>query len=342
MKNWLTSCIHNLRRPVPFCLFLTVLMLLAACANITLGAAKVSLPEILKILLTGQGDSGNNAGIILYLRLPRCCAALLAGATMSMSGAIIQSVLANPLAAPNIIGVNAGAGLMVALSCALIPSAVWLTPLAAFLGAFMGVMLVLGISERTGASRISLILAGVAISNIFSAGIDAIVTLVPEALTGYSDFRIGGLSGVTMRQLGPACAVILPGILLALSLAGQLDVLTLGSETAQSLGLSVRKMRTILLMIAAALAGAAVSFSGLLGFVGLIVPHIMRRLVGQNSLPLLISSALGGAVLLSVCDLLARTLFAPYVLPVGIVMSFVGGPFFIWLLFRQRGGRTHD
>ena len=95
-------------------------------------------------------------------------------------------------------------------------------------------------------------------------------------------------------------------------------------------------------MIAAALAGAAVSFCGLLGFVGLIVPHIMRRLIGENSLPLLLSSALGGAVLLSVCDLLARTLFSPYVLPVGIVMSFVGGPFFIWLLFRQRGGRTHD
>ena len=174
-----------------------------------------------------------------------------------MSGAIIQSVLANPLAAPNIIGVNAGAGLAVALSCALVPSAVWMTPLAAFLGAFAGVMLVLGISERTGASRISLILAGVAISNIFSAGIDAIITLAPDALTGYSDFRIGGLSGVTMRQLGPACAIILPAMLLALSLSGQLDVLALGSETAQSLGLPVRRVRMLLLMQAPPSASAA-------------------------------------------------------------------------------------
>ena len=332
IKNWLTSCIRNLRRPVPFCLLLTVLLALSVCANITLGAAQVSLPEILRILIGRQAGSGNNAGIILYLRLPRCCAGALAGAALAMSGAIIQSVLANPLAAPNIIGVNAGAGLAVALSCALVPSAVWMTPLAAFLGAFAGVMLVLGISERTGASRISLILAGV----------DAIITLAPDALTGYSDFRIGGLSGVTMRQLGPACAIILPAMLLALSLSGQLDVLALGSETAQSLGLPVRRVRMLLLMLAAALAGAAVSFCGLLGFVGLIVPHIMRRLIGENSLLLLLSSALGGAVLLSVCDLLARTLFSPYVLPVGIVMSFVGGPFFIWLLFRQRGGRTHD
>ena len=342
MKNWLTSCIRNLRRPVPFCLLLTVLLALSVCANITLGAAQVSLPEILRILIGRQAGSGNNAGIILYLRLPRCCAGALAGAALAMSGAIIQSVLANPLAAPNIIGVNAGAGLAVALSCALVPSAVWMTPLAAFLGAFAGVMLVLGISERTGASRISLILAGVAISNIFSAGIDAIITLAPDALTGCSDFRIGGLSGVTMRQLGPACAIILPAMLLALSLSGQLDVLALGSETAQSRGLPVRRVRRLLLMLAAALAGAAVSFCGLRGFVGLIVPHIMRRLIGENSLLLLLSSALGGAVLLSVCDLLARTLFSPYVLPVGIVMSFVGGPFFIWLLFRQRGGRTHD
>ena len=188
----------------------------------------------------------------------------------------------------------------------------------------------------------SLILAGVAISNIFSAGIDAIITLFPDALLGYSDFRIGGLSNVTMRQLGPAAMLIIPGILGAVSLSSHIDILALGTETAQSLGLPIRKVRTVLLMIAAALAGAAVSFCGLLGFVGLIVPHIMRRIVGDNSQPLLISSALGGAVLLSLCDLLARVLFTPYVLPVGIVMSFVGGPFFLWLLFHQRGGRTHD
>ena len=125
----------------------------------------------------------------------------------------------------------------------------------------------------------------------------------------------------------------------ALTLSSHLDVLALGSDTAQSLGLPVRRLRTLLLLLAAALAGAAVSFCGLLGFVGLIVPHIIRRIIGENSLPLLVGSALGGAVLLSVCDLLARVLFAPYELPVGIVMSFVGGPFFIWLLFRQKGGR---
>lgn len=340
MKSWQTSFIHKLRRPVPFCLFLAAWMLIAAFASICLGAVWVSPLEILRVL-AGVSESTGSASIILYFRLPRCFGSLLAGAALAVSGTIIQSVLANPLAAPNIIGVNAGAGFLVALSCALFPSAVWLNSVTAFAGAFLGVMLVVGISERTGASKISLVLAGVAISNMFSAGIDAIVTLVPESLNGYSDFRIGGLSGISMSRLFPAAVIIAIGMVLALTLSNQLDVLTLGSETAYSLGLPVRKTRMLLLLIAAALAGAAVSFCGLLGFVGLIVPHIMRRLVGENSLPLLISSALGGAVLLSVCDLLARILFSPYELPVGVVMSFVGGPFFIWLLFRQRGGRIH-
>lgn len=338
MKSSLISFIHKLRHPVPFCVVLLLLTLLSTFFNICFGAVDLSPGDILQVLF-GTSAPDSSIGIILHFRLPRCCASLLAGAALAVSGAIIQSVLANPLAAPNIIGVNSGAGLLVAASCALFPSAVWLNPIIAFLGAFLGVMLVVGISERIGASRISLILSGVAISNIFSAGIDAIVTVVPEALAGYSDFRIGGFSGVTMSRLAPAALIILVALVLALTLSPQLDILTLGPDTAQSLGLSVKPIRTLLLLIAAALAGAAVSFCGLLGFVGLIVPHIIRRLIGENSLPLLLGSALGGAALLSACELLSRVLFSPYQLPVGIVMSFVGGPFFLWLLFRQKGGR---
>jgi iron complex transport system permease protein len=256
-----------------------------------------------------------------------------------VSGAVIQNVLSNPLAAPNIIGVNSGAGLMVALSCAIAPTAVALTPLMAFLGALTGVLLVLFIAERTGAAKITLVLAGVAVSSMFSAGIDAVVTFVPESLNGYSDFRIGGFANLSMNRVIPAFWVILVCLMLAFLLADEMDVLMLGSDTAQSLGLPVRRVRLGLLAIAAALAGAAVSFAGLLGFVGLIVPHIMRRLVGEESRSLLAACALGGAALMTFCDLLARTLFAPYELSVGIVLSLAGGPFFIWLLLRQRGGR---
>lgn len=142
-----------------------------------------------------------------------------------------------------------------------------------------------------------------------------------------------------MAQLAPAAGMILISLVLVISMSQQLDILALGSDVAQSLGLPVKTVRIILLILAAALSGAAVSFSGLLSFVGLIVPHAMRRLIGEESLPLLVSSALGGALFVMVCDLLARVLFAPFELPVGIVLAFTGAPFFLWLLFRQRGGR---
>ena len=145
-----------------------------------------------------------------------------------------------------------------------------------------------------------------------------------------------------MSRIVPAFWLILIALLLVLSLSHELDILNLGADTAQSLGLPARKLRLLFLVLAAALAGAAVSFSGLLGFVGLIIPHIMRKLVGEENHVLIPACALGGAALVTICDLLARIVVAPYELPVGIVLSLLGGPFFLWLLLRQRGGRTHD
>ena len=261
------------------------IVLAAALLSVCLGAVWLTPGEILQALFGKESSTASH--IILYVRLPRTLGCLLAGAALAVSGAIIQSVLNNPLAAPNIIGVNSGAGLMVALFCAVAPTAVAAVPIAAFIGAFAGVLLVLAISQRAGASRITLVLAGVAISGSFSAGIDAILTFFPDS--------------------------------------------------AQSLGLPVKRVRILLLGLAAALAGAAVSFSGLLGFVGLIVPHIMRRLMGSESKCLLSGCALGGAALLTLCDIGARVLFAPYELPVGILLSLCGGPFFLWLLFRKKG-----
>lgn len=280
--------------------------------------------------------------IALYARLPRTCGCIVAGAALAVSGAVIQSVLSNPLAAPNVIGVNSGAGLAAAICCAFFPGAYAAVPFAAFLGALLSVLLVLLIAERTGASKITLVLGGVAISSVLSAGVDAVVTFVPDALVGYSDFRIGSLSGLTMQKLAPAAWVVLAALALAFSLTHELDLLMLGRDTARSLGLRAGRMRVLLLAVAAALAGAAVSFAGLLGFVGLIVPHIMRRLVGDESRLLLPGCAMGGAVMLLICDLASRMLFRPYELPVGIALSFIGGPFFVWLLLRQRKGRRHD
>ena len=318
---------------------LTLLTLAVCVLSLGLGAVKLGPGEVIRALLSG--DTVSTAGrIVCFVRLPRLCAALLCGAALAVSGMVIQTVLHNPLASPGVIGVNSSAGLAVALLCAIAPSAQTLSPLAAFLGAVAGVGLVVGIAQSTGASRMTLVLAGVAVSNLLSAGIDAVVTLVPEALTGVTDFRIGGFSGVTMEALALPAGMILPGIGAVLLLTREMDVLSLGEELARSLGLRVRLLRFVLLMLAALLAGAAVSFGGLLGFVGLIVPHAMRRLVGEESLPLAAGSALSGAFFVTVCDLLARTVFSPYELPVGIVLSFTGAPFFLWLLIRHRGGRA--
>jgi len=315
---------------------LAVLTVLASVGSLAFGAAPIPVGEVLAVLLGRGGDTQTQ--IVLYARLPRLCGCLLAGAALASAGVIIQGVLNDPLAAPNVIGVNSGAGLATAICCAIAPQAVRLTPIAAFLGALAGVLLVLFISERAGAARITLVLAGVAMSSMFSAGIDGVLTFFPDALSGYTDFRVGGVRNLSMARLAPAFWVILIALLIALSLSNELDLLLLGRETAQSLGLPARSLRLVLLMLAAALAGAAVSFAGLLGFVGLLVPHIMRRLLGEDSFPLLLASALGGALLLTVCDLASRLLFAPFELPLGVVLSLAGGPFFIWLLLRQRRG----
>lgn len=322
-----------------FLLGFAVLLFAAILVSLLIGSVKMAPRQVFDALL-GRDTQSTTARIILYSRLPRTCAALLAGASLAVAGVIIQTVLNNPLASPSIIGVNSSAGFAVALVCAFVPTAQKYTPLIAFLGALAGVLLVMGLSQSTVAARITVVLAGVAISNLFSAGIDAIVTLVPDALSGVSDFRIGGFTGVTMSQLGPAAGIILVSLVIVCSLAHQLDILALGTDTAKSLGLAVGRMRVIFLILAAALAGAAVSFSGLIGFVGLIVPHAMRRIVGEDNSMLLVASAMGGAFFVTICDLIARVLFSPFEIPVGIVLSFAGAPFFLWLLFRQRGGRV--
>ena len=312
-------------------------VLVSALLSICLGPVQISPREIFSAFF-GKDLSAASARIIRYVRLPRTCAALLTGAALASAGAVIQSVLENPLAAPNVIGVNTGAGLAVALCCALAPGAFALIPVAAFLGALCGVLLVVLIGERSGASRTTLVLAGVAVSAVFSGAIDLVITFFPDALGAYSDFRIGGFSGVTVQKIRPAALVIAVSFAATLSLSPQMEILSLGQETARSLGLRVRPVRFLLLSTAAALAGAAVSIAGLVGFVGLIVPHAARKFADGEGFRLLLFSALGGAAFVTICDLTARTAFSPFELPVGVVLSFLGGPFFLWLILRQKGG----
>ena len=331
-----TACSSANSRVRLLAVTLALLLPAAALFSLCVGASGASLTQGLADLL--RGVSSPAARIVRYIRLPRVLAAMLAGAALAASGVLIQGVLGNPLAGPNVIGVNAGAGFFTLLCACLLPSAATLLPAAAFAGALLTSLIILLLSVRMGASRITVVLAGVAISSIFSAGSDLITTLSPDTTLGMSAFMIGGFADVSTARLRTATLYILPALAISLLLAGDLDVLALGDEVAASLGLRVRRTRVLLLAFASVLAGAAVSFAGLLGFVGLIVPHAVRRAVGGEHRQLLPLSMLGGALFTLLCDTAARTLFSPYEVPVGILLSLVGGPFFLFLLLRNRKG----
>lgn len=310
-----------------------------AVLSLCLGAARLTPAQLWQALLAGPNHT---AGFIFwYLRLPRTCACFLAGSALAVAGAVIQTVLHNSLASPSIIGVNAGAGLAVTLCCALGALSGWAIAGSAFFGALSAVLLILLAAEKAGASRTTLILGGVAVNACLNALSEALTVLVPESGMLAGDFRVGGFSAVSWPRLLPAAGLIAAALLLVFSMQNLLDVLSLGDETAQALGLPVRFIRTLLLILSAALAGAAVSFGGLLGFVGLIVPHAVRKCGWNESRFLLPMSAVWGGTFVTLCDITARMAFAPYELPVGILLSLLGGPVFLWLLWNRKGGKNH-
>lgn len=316
-------------------------LLLAVILGLVLGASGVGAADVWA-LATGAELAAKARSILVSIRIPRVIAGVLAGAAFSVSGALIQEVLDNPLASPNIIGANSGAGLAVLSVSALAQAgiaAVLPLPAAAFLGALLASGLILLVSSRAGVSRLTVVLAGVAVNAVFSAGMNAILIIAPNAYIGSSTYLVGGLSGIVLSDLGLPALLIALGIVLSLILAPRLNVLSLGSRAAHAVGVPVAALRAAGLAIASLLAGAAVSFSGLIGFIGLMVPHVARRFVGHDLKRVIPVSALWGAAFTVLTDLLARTLFAPYELPVGILMSAIGGPFFIFLLMKGRGYR---
>lgn len=290
-------------------------------------------------------DTGSAAWrILVHVRLPRTLAALFAGSALAVAGVLVQSVLNNAMASPNIIGVNAGAGFFALLAASLFAD--WggmaLISAASFLGALCTALFIYSLAVRAGLSRTTLILAGVAVNSILTACTNTLSLLYPEAVIGANSFMLGGFSGTTLAALKTAAPYLIIGLLLAFFLAADLNILQLGEECAASLGLHVGRTRFLAILAAALLAGAAVSFSGLLGFVGLLVPHIARRLAGSDHRRLLPVCALLGSIFVLFCDVLARVLFAPFELPVGIIMSLLGGPFFLYLLLHRKRSRVYD
>lgn len=315
-----------------------LLLLLSFILSIVLGSTRINFADFLRALI--NGDKGTAIyRIVWYVRMPRALAAMLSGMALSVSGIIIQAVLNNSLAAPNIIGVNAGAGFAALLIIGIFPGLYRLMPVAAILGALLTSLTVFVLAARTGARKITITLAGIAISSMLTAGMNAIKTFFPDTAYNANTFLIGGLSGISYRNLNYTWILIILGIAVAFILAKDIDLLMLGDTTAKSLGMNVSALRFILLIIASLLAGCAVSFAGLLGFVGLIIPHIVRQLVGTSHRIVILLGVLFGGSFVLICDLISRCLFAPYEIPVGIILSLLGAPFFLFLILGRRRGR---
>ena len=264
-------------------------------------------------------------------------AALLSGLAFSVSGLLIQKATGNGLSSPNIIGVNSGAGASVLLFLSLAPDMFAILPLAAFLGAIISVSIVFLISSLTKrvSSSVSLILSGVAVNALFNAVISTISSLDPDVMASYSAFSIGGFSGVYSSMLKVPAMLIIISTVLSFLLSERMDVIVLGDEIASSMGYRPARIRILLIAIASLLAASAMTFSGLLGFVGLVTPHIASFLTTGNSRRTLILSALIGPSLVILSDLAGRTVISPSELPAGVFMAIIGVPFFIFLLLRR-------
>lgn len=299
------------------------------------GAVKILPSEIINAIFFEE--STVNYQIIWNVRLPRTIAASLTGTCLALSGSILQGVMRNPLASPNIIGVSSGAGLMSLIVMIIFPDYYYLAPLGAFAGALLATLFIYFLAWKEGAATTRLILAGVAVSSLLGAGNNAIMTFFPEKVAGVIGFMVGGLSSANWKHVDMIFPYATAGGILLLFVANKLNILMLGDEVATGLGLNVETTRFFFIIISSMLAGAAVSVVGLLGFVGLIVPHITRLFIGSDYRYLIPATIFTGSAVVVLCDTLARVMFAPIEIPVGIIMSALGAPFFLYLLRRKKG-----
>ncbi|MFY1026297.1 FecCD family ABC transporter permease [Actinobacillus seminis] len=280
--------------------------------------------------------------IWLHIRLPRILLAVIVGLALALSGALFQGLFHNPMADPALIGVNSGASLAVGLAI-IMPSflplemALYSTMLAAFVGSLIVSSIIYLISHRSHVSINKLLLAGIAV-NALCFALVGILTYVSndQQLRQFSLWTMGSLGQAQWKPLILASLLILPGSIYALTLAKKLNLLQLGDEEAHYLGVNVVRLKKQLILIGALLVGVAVAVSGAIGFIGLVIPHLVRFKFGADHRWVLPASALCGAILLLLADTLARTLIAPAELPVGMLTGLIGAPYFLWLVIRYR------
>jgi iron complex transport system permease protein len=312
------------------------------------GPLPLNFSDLISIAgLSSQPSPDYATTVLLEIRLPRAYSALLIGAALAVSGAAMQGLFRNPLADPGLIGVSAGAALAATLWLAfrpvLLPMLVtaWMLPLIAFGGGALAALLALRLGQREGQTSVaSLLLAGLSINAIALAGIGLLQQLTDDAtLRDITRWMLGSLGKAGWTEIAAATPLLLLPVLFLPRVGAALDALLLGEAEAGHLGVNVEALKRQVLLLAVLAVGASVALAGMIGFVGLLAPHLVRLMIGPGHRLLLPASALLGALLLLLADTLARTVAAPIELPVGALTALLGGPFFLWLLSRL-GGRV--
>lgn len=274
------------------------------------------------------------------VRFPRIVMGLVVGAALAVAGAVMQAIFGNPLAEPGVVGVSSGAALGAALSIVLGITVLgeWSTAAFAFMGALLSVLLVYFVSRSSGRTEVvTLLLTGIAINAFGGAGLALMLFLGDTSSREQVVFwQLGSLNGSKWQQVLIVAVIAVAGVAVALFFARRYDLFSLGERAARHLGVNVEALRVLSILLVALLTGAAVAFCGIISFVGLVVPHIIRMAIGPAHKPLIIASAVGGGVLMVFADLIARTLISGADLPIGMLTSLVGGPFFFYLLYRAR------
>lgn len=316
---------------------ITALMVLFAL-SVMIGPAGITMSDTLRALFLGQGEAATL--VMREIRLPRALLAVMVGASLGLAGAAMQGYLRNPLAEPGLIGVSGSAalGAVIVLQTGL-AAAWWLAlPLAALGGALASVLLILLLAGPRGSS-LTLILAGIAISALAGAMTTLVLNLSPNpfAASEVVFWMMGSLSDRSFDHVWIALPFMVIGWALLLSLGRPLDVLTLGEDAAATMGVATKRVRMVLVLGIAACVGAATAVAGAIGFVGLVVPHILRPFVGARPSALLWASALGGAVMVLAADLAVRLILPDRDLKLGVLMAIIGAPFFLHLIYKTRG-----
>lgn len=330
------------------------LLLIAALASLAIGPVVIAPGKVISVLWDGlfgiRGSSPTDlrdAAVVLDIRLPRMVLSVIVGAALAVAGAILQGVFRNPLADPGLVGISPGAALAAVAwivfggaVAAHVPEFIvnHALPFASFIGSLIAIFLLHRLATHEGRTSVAnLLFAGIALGSLASAGIGLIVFMASDQqLREFTFWTLGSLGGATWQRVAlalPFTLVLLGG---ASWIARGLDAIALGEAEAFHTGVNVERIKRVAIVIVAAGVGAAVAVSGIIGFVGLVVPHLLRLSIGPSHKTLIAGSALLGAALLTGSDIFARTIASPAELPIGVVTAFIGAPFFIWLLQRHK------